>query len=75
MLRAKHSGGMGIEGDSHRLATQKMRACNDLGNYPLVAEVHAIKVADSGDDSGGRGGDVGELAVDIQGVIQVRCRR
>ena len=76
---AKDAGGVGIEGDGEGLAAEEAGAGDDLGDDSLVAEVHAVEVADGGDDGGGRGGEVGELAVDVQGAVHaavlVRCRR
>ena len=66
-LRVEDTGGMGIEGDGEGLAAEKAGAGDDLGDDSLVAKMHAVEVADGGDDGGGRGGQFVELAVDVQG--------
>ena len=71
MLGAEDAGGVGIEGDGEGLAAEEAGAGDDLGDDALVAEVHAVEVADGGDDGGARGADGGKcrserLAVDVQ---------
>jgi hypothetical protein len=61
---------VGIEGDGEGLAAEEAGAVDDFGDNPLVAEVHAVEVADGGDYRGGGGGDFGELGV---GVHVVGC--
>ena len=67
-LRVEDAGRMGIEGDGEGLAAEKAGARDDLGDDSLMAEMHAVEVADGGDDGGGRGGQFGELAVGFQVV-------
>ena len=67
-LRVEDAGGMGIEGDGEGLAGEKTGACDDLGDDSLMAKMHAIEVADGGDDGGGRCGQFVELAVGDQVV-------
>ena len=73
MFGPQDAGGMGIEGDGEGLAAKEARAGDDLGDDGLVAEMHAVEVADGGDDGGVRGGEGGELGVDVQGRV-VSCR-
>ena len=68
LLRAEDAGGMRIEGDGEGLAAEKAGASDDLGDDSLMAEMHAVEVADGGDNGGGRGGEFGELAVGAQVV-------
>jgi len=44
-----------IEGDGERAAAEEASAFDDLRDDALVAEMHAVEVADGGDDRGGRG--------------------
>ena len=57
---------MRVEGDGEGLAAEEAGAGEDFGDNSLVAEVHAVEVADRGDDGGCRGGEFVELAVDFQ---------
>ena len=63
---AEDAGGVRIEGDGEGKAAEKAGAFDHLGNDALVAEVHAVEVADGGDHGGGGGGEVGELGVGDQ---------
>ena len=46
---AQDAGGVGIEGDGYGGEAERAGAGDDLGYDPLVAEVHAVEVADGGD--------------------------
>ncbi len=82
-FRVEDAGRVGIEGDGEGLAAEKTGASDDLRDDSLVAKMHAVEVANGGDDGGGRGGQFGELAVDdhasgewsvISGRSKVSCR-
>ena len=63
---AEDPGGVGVEGDSEGLSAEEAGAFDDFGDHSLMAEVHSVEVANGGDYGGVRGGEVGELAVDVQ---------
>jgi len=65
------AGGVRVEGDSEGPAAEEARVGQDFGDDRLMAQMHAVEVADGGDYGGGRGGEVGELAVDFQGQLLV----
>jgi hypothetical protein len=56
IFRAEDAGGVGVEGDGEGFCAEEAGALDNLGDDCLVAEVHAVEVADGGDDrSGGAG--------------------
>ena len=82
-LRVEDARRMGVEGDGDGLAAEKAGASDDLGDDSLMAKMHAVEVANGGDDGGGRKREFGELAVDdhasgkgsvISGRSKVSCR-
>ena len=48
--------------------TGRLKSCarDDLGDDSLMAQMHAVEVADGGDNRSGRGRQFGELAVDLK---------
>ena len=70
VVGAEDAGGVRIEGDGEGLAAEEAGAGDDFGDDALVAEMHAVEVADGGDYGGVRGGEVGELGVGEQGSGQ-----
>jgi hypothetical protein len=67
MAGTENARGVGVEGDGEGLAAEEAGAGEDFGDDGLMAEVHAVEVADGGDDGGGGRGDGSELEVDVQG--------
>ena len=65
LLGTKDARGVRVEGDGEGRAAEEMGAVDDLRDDALVAEVHAVEVADGGDDEGRAAGDLVELAIDI----------
>jgi hypothetical protein len=69
MRGAEDTGGVRVEGDGEGLAAEAVRAFDDFGDDALVAEMHAVEVADGGDYWGGWGGEFGELVVDAHKTV------
>jgi hypothetical protein len=65
MFGAEDAAGVRIEGDGEGSAAEEACACDDFGDDTLMAEVHAVEVADGRDDGCAGGGKVGELAIDV----------
>ncbi len=65
VFRAEDAGGVRIEGDGEGLSAEEAGAGADFGDDSLMAEVHAVEVADGGDDGGVGSGEVGELGVEF----------